>query len=117
MIMAELTLERRGQQNKTAQIGPAIIAPIVDDDYWSYRVVLSPKQAVLGFPKFFTVGIGFAVEDADWNVNLPYLEDTDKILAHILKNKGDDTIPDADVRAAIVLIQEAAREDKAAGKL
>lgn len=107
--MTELVLETRGQIDKTVRIGPAILTPPIDEDYWTYRVRLSDKQAVVGFPKFGTVGIGFAVEDYDWNVNLPYQSGTEEIFQHIQKNKGDDAISDDDVREAIRMVQRAAR--------
>lgn len=116
-----LTLERRSQVDRTPSValgpGPAVvmITPALGADYWAYRVVLSPEQAVVGFPKFHTIGIGFAVEAADWNTNLPYTCSADDIAKHIAENKGDEAIPDEDVRAAIDLIREAARVDKEAG--
>jgi hypothetical protein len=108
-----LNLERRSEMDRTAQIGPAMLTPAIDEDYWAYRVRLSDKQAIVGFPKFMTIGIGFAVEE-DWNTNLPYTCGTDEIAEHIAHNKGDDSISDEDVRAAIALVQAAAREDREA---
>lgn len=105
-----LVLERRDQEDRTPVVGHVMMTPGLGADYWSYRVVLSEKQAVVGFPKFFTVGIGFAVEE-DWNTNLPYTSDAEAIARHIGHNKGDDSIADEDVLAAIRLIQEAARVD------
>ena len=111
--MSKLVLETRGQADTTGKIGPAVFTPDIHEDYWSYRVRLNDTgQAVIAFPKFFTMGIGFAQEE-DWNTNLPYTCDTDKIFSHIVKNKGDDAISDDDVRAAIRLIQEAVRAEKA----
>lgn len=108
----DLKLERRDQANRTPIIGGvAMVTPSLGEDYWAYRVQLSDKQAVLGFPKFMTIGVGFAVED-DWNTNLPYTCGTDEIFEHIKHNKGDDAIADDDVRAAIALVQQAAREDR-----
>lgn len=109
----ELILERRSQLNETAVFGNGaiMVAPVVDEDYWEYRVRLSEMQAVVGFPKFSTIGIGFAFEE-DWNTNLPYASDTDEIFGHIIDNKGDDRISDEDVRAAITLIQQAVKEDR-----
>jgi hypothetical protein len=107
--MTDLTLETRDQADTTEHIGPALLTPAISEDYWSYRVQLSERQAVIGFPKFYTTGIGFAAEDADWNTNLPYTCDTEEIFQHIKKNKGDDAITDNAVRAAIRLIQAAAR--------
>ncbi len=110
--MAKLTLERRDQQNESILAPGVMMTPALDENYWSYRVVLTAKQAVLGFPKFTTIGIGFAVEEDDWNTNLPYQVDTEKIFRHIARNKGDDTISDDDVREAIRMIQRAARQDR-----
>lgn len=113
-----LTLERRGQDNETVVLGPAdgsvavMMTPPIGEDYWAYRVRLTETQAVVGFPKFTTIGIGFAVED-NWNTNLPYTCETDEIFHHIAHNKGDDSIADDDVVAAIRLIQEAATADRA----
>lgn len=106
-----LRLERKNQENETAVLGGAMLAPLVDEDYWEYRVIVGEHQAVLGFPKFTTIGIGFAVEE-DWNSNLPYTCETDKIWNHISHNKGDDLIPDEWCIEAIRLIQAAATEDR-----
>lgn len=108
MMKVDLRLEIRGQADKTTVAGGALLAPDVDEDYWAYRVKVSDTQAVVGFPKFGTIGVGFAVEE-DWNTNLPYSCDTEVIFRHIEHNKGDDSIPDDDVREAIRLIQIAAR--------
>lgn len=105
-----LTLERKDQQNNTGQVGPIMITPPIDEDYWTYRVQLAGKQAILGFPKFGTIGIGFAVEE-DWNTNLPYTCGTEEIYEHIEHNKGDDAITREDCLAAIKLVQDAATQD------
>jgi len=109
----ELTLERRDRQDKTPTFGGGLImmTPAIDEDYWAYRVRLSDEQAIVGFPKFGTIGIGFAVEE-DWNTNLPYTCETGEIFEHIKHNKGDDSIAEDDVRWAIALVQDAAREDR-----
>lgn len=111
--MDTLTLETRSQINKTTYVGGAALAPITDEDYWSYRVMLSDTQAIVGFPKYGTVGIGFAQEE-HWNSNLPYTSDTEKIFQHIRENKGDDSITDDACRAAIRVVQEAAKADRSA---
>lgn len=110
---ANLTLERRNQEDETPQVGPVQITPPIGEDYWTYRVVLGtdPHQAVLGFPKFDTIGIGFAVED-DWNTNLPYTSSTDQIVRHIWHNRGSDDISRNAVTKAVSMIQEAARADR-----
>lgn len=113
--MTELTLERRGQADKTTLVEgrtmDVLVTPPITEDYWSYRVKLSPTQAIVGFPKFTTIGVGFAVEE-DWNTNLPYTESAEEIFRHIRKNKGDDAISDESVIEAIRLVQAAAAEDR-----
>ena len=109
----QLIVERKEQDASSGVVAEGImITPAIDEDYWSYRVLLSETQAVLGFPKFTTIGIGFAVEDGSWNTNLPYTSDTERIFNHILVNKGDERISDDIVREAIALIQEAVKEDR-----
>ena len=113
-----LKLERRDQTSRTDTIavptGTVLVAPLVDEDYWTYRVRLTDEQSVVGFPKFFTIGIGFAVEEADWNTNLPYTSPVEQIADHIMPNKGDDSITRGDVINAIRLIQRAAHNDRKA---
>lgn len=107
-----LRLETRTQDDETPTFVAGevaiMITPPVGDDYWTYRVMLRPTQAVVGFPKFGTIGIGFA-EEEDWNTNLPYTCETEKIRAHIWHNRADETITEAEVDEAIALIQQAAR--------
>jgi hypothetical protein len=115
--MPELHLERREQPDKGVYMrNPAgatiAMTPMVDEDYWAYRVKLNDTgQAVVGFPKFSTIGIGFA-QESDWNTNLPYTCEAQEILDHILHNKGDD-IPD---QAAFVAIQMIRRQCTPTGK-
>lgn len=112
----KLTLESKNQRDGTVRLGSPTamveLTPMVDEDYWTYRVVLSPTQAILGFPKFSTIGIGFA-EEEDWNTNLPYTCPAEQIYEHIEHNKGDDAITREDCLAAIRMIQEAATADRA----
>lgn len=89
--------------------GLVLMTPAIDDTYWLWRVRLSEKQAVVAFPKFLTIGIGFQVEE-DWNTNLPYMIDAEAIFEHIKDNKGDTTISDEDCIAAIRLLQETIKE-------
>lgn len=104
--MPELVLETKAQRDETANIGLVSITPPIDEDYWLFRVALTEKQAVVGFPKFGTIGIGFAQEE-DWNTNLPYTCDAGQIFEHIKHNKGDESIPDEDCLTAIRMIQDA----------
>jgi hypothetical protein len=117
-----LILERHDQPDQTLSVGRALITPPVNESYWSYRVRLSDRQSVIGFPKFGTVGIGFAVEE-DWNTNLPYTCQTIDIVSHIWHNAFSDAEPDeygdyedditiAKVYKAVELIQDAATADR-----
>lgn len=87
--------------------GVMLVTPPVGESYWLFRVCVGYGQAVIGFPKFSTIGIGFAKED-DWNTNLPYTCESLKIWNHIKHNKGDDRISDETCIEAIGLIQVAA---------
>ena len=79
--------------NDTGYIGSKLVmvTPPLDENYWIVKVSLSDNQAIVGFPKFGTIGIGFQVEE-DWNTNLPYQCSSDKIYKHIRHNKGNDEI-------------------------
>lgn len=121
MKTSDLVLEVNAEMaNKTGikQVGnvQVMICPPVDADYWTFRVKVSDRQAVVGFPKFLTIGIGFAIEDADWNTNLPYRCGPQEIWDHIKKNKGDDTIPDELCQRAIEMVVSAATMYMAASK-
>jgi hypothetical protein len=110
-----MELEIKEQDNKTTVIrgGTASImmAPIVDDSYWKYRVKLYKDQAVIGFPKFCTIGVGFAKEE-DWNTNLPYTCSAEEICKHIWHNKKYSNITKEQVIEAITLIQMQAQKDE-----
>lgn len=112
--MPDLTLEIREQPNETPVLagGRAMMTPPVSGDYWAYRVKLNESgQAVLGFPKYTTIGIGFAQEE-DWNTNLPYICPAEGIAEHIMHNAGDPTITRTQVVEAIKLIQARAHADR-----
>ena len=108
-----LILEVRNQPDGTPHVGPFMLTPPVGEDYWAYRVRVADGQAVIGFPKFSTVGIGFAVEE-DWNTNLPYTCGAEEIFEHIEHNRGDESIGREVCVAAIRLIQDAIARDRAA---
>lgn len=95
----------------TLKVGNTVImyTPPLNEDYWIIRVKVSDTQAIVGFPKFGLVGIGFAVEDADWNTNLPSGCEANQIFNHIKENKGDDLIPDERCIKAIRLVQKTAK--------
>lgn len=83
-----------------------LVTPPIDDEYWVFRVKVSKTQAIVGFPKFMTIGIGFA-EETDWNTNLPYTCDALQIYEHIKHNKGRGNIRMEDCIEAIRMIQNA----------
>jgi hypothetical protein len=104
-----LILESRAQTNNTVYASGAMLTPFVNEDYWLFRVKVSETQAIVGFPKFSTIGIGFAREDQDWNTNLPYACGTDMIVHHIRRN-NDEKISRTIIHDAVVMVQDAARE-------
>lgn len=81
-----------------------MVTPPVGKAYWMLRVQLTEKQAIIAFPKFGTIGIGFAIE-SDWNTNLPYSRPAKEIFNHIEHNRGDDSITEADCIKAIEMLQ------------
>ena len=92
--------------------GRVLMTPPLDEDFWLFRVKVGKGQAVVAFPKFTTLGIGFAKEE-NWNTNLPYTCDTEEIYAHIACNKGDGRIPKARCIEAIAMLQEAVKAARA----
>lgn len=108
-----LILEDKAQPDQTVHVGPFAMTPPLGEDYWMFRVRVSPTQSLIAFPKFFTVGIGFAVEE-DWNTNLPYTCGAEEIYEHIAHNAGDDSITREDCVAAIRLLQDAVKAAVAA---
>lgn len=86
-----------------------LITPPINEDFWMMRVKVSDHQAVVCFPKFGTIGIGFQHEE-DWNTNLPYTSEAKAIFNHIAHNKGDDNITDESCVAAIEALQGAIAE-------
>lgn len=104
--MHELKLETRDQDNLTPTAGPVMLTPPISEDYWSYRVRVADGQAIVAFPKFGVIGIGFAVEE-DWNTNLPSDCSAEEIYDHIEHNRGDESITRETCVAAIRMIQDA----------
>ena len=110
--MKKLTLEVNDKlkpSKDTLRIGGnavVMITPDINENYWLLRVKLNKKgQAIVGFPKFTTIGIGFS-QETNWNTNLPYPMSTEDIYNHIRENKGSKSIKKADCIAAIKMIQE-----------
>jgi hypothetical protein len=87
-----------------------LVTPPINEDYWLFRVPLTEKQAIVAFPKFSTIGIGFQVEGADWNTNLPYGCPAEEIYEHIKENKGDNKITKQRCIKAIKLLQKIIQE-------
>ncbi|KKL05764.1 hypothetical protein LCGC14_2602760 [marine sediment metagenome] len=110
MRMLVLEFNDKDLPNKGIIEGTGImITPPIDEDYWYFRVLLSDAgQAIVGFPKFKTIGIGFAQEE-DWSSNLPFACSAAEIYNHIARNKGSNEITEADCVAAIEMVRQAAR--------
>ena len=89
-----------------------MITPPLGGDNWVFRVKLNEKQAIVGLKKFMTIGIGFLVEEDDWNLNLPWSRDILAIWEHIESNKSYDDIDDEDCIRAIGMIQSAVEDHK-----
>lgn len=107
----KLILERKDQEDTTAHVGPVVLSPSIDDNYWSHRVRLTDEQSIVAFPKFRTFGIGFAVEEEVGDRNLPYTCDTEKIYNHIKINAGDEEISREVCIEAIKMLQVAVDQD------
>lgn len=86
-----------------------LVTPPVSDAYWLFRVNLFEDQSVIAFPKFMTLGIGFAIED-DWNTNLPYKQEAEIICNHIWHNRRYIAIKKKRTICAIELLQKTIKE-------
>jgi hypothetical protein len=91
--------------------GVIMITPPIDENYWVFRVKLHKDQAIVGFPKFTRIGVGFAKEK-DWNTNLPSGCEAEKIYNHIKCNKKYKAITPEQCIEAIKLIQKAVKDSK-----
>ena len=88
------------EQNKNILIGlPASM------DGALFRIKLYEDQALIAFPKFTTLGISFQKEENDWNCNLPYVCDENKIYEHIKCNKYYKEIKKKDCIEAIKILK------------
>jgi hypothetical protein len=85
--------------------GVVSITPPLDEDYFIARVRLFRDQAVQIFPKFGTIGCGFAKEK-DWNTNLPIGCAAGKTADHIWHNRKYKRITRKQVVKAITVLQE-----------
>lgn len=94
------------ENNVNTSLGCIMITPSINKDYWAFRVKMYKDQYIQAFPKFGTIGIGFAIED-DWNTNLPYVNTTaEEIYDHIKHNKKYDEIKKEDCIKAIEMLRQ-----------
>ena len=95
------------EANTTIGMGPAtvLITPPIGSGYFIARVPLFADQAIQIFPKFSTVGCGFAQEE-DWNTNLPITLPAEEIYRHIEHNKKYAEITEDQAIAAIKELQQ-----------
>ncbi len=82
----------------------------ISEDYWVFRVKLYKDQAILTFPKFFQMGVGFA-QEKKWNKNSPSSFTAERIYKHIKANKKYRAITEAQCIEAINLIKEACKKN------
>jgi hypothetical protein len=109
MKKLKLEINARNVRDKEAEermlASGIMITPAIDEDYWILRVKLFEDQYINAFHKFSTIGIGFAIED-DWNTNLPYTCDAEKIWNHIKHNRRYIAIKKKRTCRAIRMIQD-----------
>ena len=86
-----------------------MVCPPTSADYWMFRVKLHKDQAVLGFPKYGLIGVGFAIEK-DWNTNLPTNSGVSSIVNHIKHNRKYKAITDDMIKEAVELIIEGKKQ-------
>lgn len=92
-----------------------MVAPPVDEDYWIFRAKLFKDQAVVAFPKFSGIAIGFAQEE-DWNTNLPCECQPEVIFNHIKHNKKYSEISNEKCLEALKSIRVLCRDQLGHGK-
>lgn len=113
-LQLEINSRAINDKSRALEGSGVMITPPIDENFWLMRVKVSEEQAIVGFPKFGVIGIGFQHE-TDWNTNLPSGQCAFKIYEHIKRNKGDAKIPKLRCIEAIALIQKkAAQLDRAA---
>ncbi len=102
----KLKLEMNTKPIVYKSIGSGIeLTPPIEKSFWLMRVRVSKTQAIVAFPKFGVIGIGFQVE-TDWNTNLPSGSSAIMIYEHIKHNKGDARISRGQCIEAIVMLQQ-----------
>ena len=103
----------KGKEFYSFGVVDVMFPPPLSRDYWLFRVVLSHDQALVCFPKLGTYGIGFQREKEDWNTNMPYVCDAERIWEHIKINRGNGMIRKSACLKGIRLLQEAVKTMKA----
>ncbi len=91
--------------------GTTIITPPISENYFLFRIHMFADQYINAFPKFTTIGIGFALEE-DWNTNLPYTCPAEQIADHIFKNRKYTVITRENIIEAIKELQTIIRKYK-----
>lgn len=81
---------------------------VPSNDKILFVVKMCTGQAIVAFPKFSGIAIGF-FEEEDWNTNLPYQCKAEEIYEHIKCNKKYKEIKKKDCIKAIEKIQTACR--------
>jgi hypothetical protein len=94
------------------KVGNGIImfTPSINSEYYIMRVVLYKNQALVAFPKFGLIGVGFAIEESNWNTNLPYQVPAERLYRHIRQNKKYRAITKAMCLEGLKLLQEACKK-------
>ncbi len=83
-----------------------MFTPAISEDYWIMRVKVYRNQAIVAFPKFGLIGVGFA-QESDWNTNLPYNMSAETLYKHIERNKKYKALTKERCIQAIKMIQAA----------
>lgn len=95
--------EKHLQETQNANV---LIGGTCDEEDILFKIKLHKEQALIAFPKFTTIAIGFA-EEEDWNTNLPYTSDAEEIYNHIKVNKKYKEITKQNCIKAIKWLQKA----------
>ena len=90
----------------TFRVGGVVVmmTPAINEDYWIMRVKVFRNQAIVAFPKFGLIGVGFA-QESDWNTNLPYQTPAERLYQHIEVNKKYKTLTKERCIEAIKMLQ------------
>lgn len=105
----QLEINKNVIKDESAIVGNGniiMITPAIDENYWIYRVKLYKNQAIVAFLKFGLIGIGFTIEEEDWNTNLPSQCSSEEIYQHIKCNKKYKQITKKMIIEAIDTIKE-----------